>query len=225
MTENVGFIDEVIYEELIKNNDMEKDNTERDPYYIVIVDNSTTTDVYIKKKSDSNNVTTDKVTTDKVTNASHANNMLPNDENEKKKLYIKNLNRRLNMDLKYNNPNVILFRNFLEKKKITKKKEEEERTENKQEITKENREDITEKSQESKQNSDRVQVGQIWKYKDKNGKTLRGVVSKKQGLDGELINDVTLEELIPQKGGKRKSKKSKKSKTRKNSRKTNRHRR
>ena len=70
-----------------------------------------------------------------------------------------------------------------------------------------------------------MQVGQIWKYKDKNGKTLRGVVSKKQGLDGELINDVTLEELIPQKGGKRKSKKSKKSKTRKNSRKTNRHRR
>ncbi len=219
MTENVGFIDEVIYEELINNNGMKKDNTEWDPYYIVIVDNSTTTDVYIKQKSDSNNVTTDK-----VTNASHANNMLPNDENEKKKLYIKNLNRRLNMDLKYKNPNVIQFRNFLEKKKITKKKEEEERTENKQEIT-ENREDITEKSQESKQNSDRVQVGQIWKYKDKNGKTLRGVVSKKQGLDGELINDVTLEELIPQKGGKRKSKKSKKSKTRKNSRKTNRHRR
>jgi hypothetical protein len=106
----------------------------------------------------------------------------------------------------------------LKEKKITKEKEEEKRTENKQEIT--------EKSQESKQNSDGVQVGQIWRYKGKNGKTLRGVVSEKPGLDGELINDVTLEELIQQKeGGKRKSKKSKKSKTRKNSRKTNRHRR
>ena len=222
MTENVEFIDEVIYEELIKNNDMEKGNTEWDPYYLVIIDNSITTDVYIKKKPESK----------KIINVSNENDTLSKldiiSDGQKKKFYIENLNTKLKYSLK--NPYVIQFNNFLKEKKEKKEKRTENKQEitkeNKQEITKENREDITEKSQGSKQNSDRVQVGEIWKYKGKNGKTLRGVVSKKPGLDGELINDVTLEELIQQKeGGKRKSKKSKKSKTRKNSRKTNRHRR
>jgi uncharacterized phage infection (PIP) family protein YhgE len=97
----------------------------------------------------------------------------------------------------------------------------------------------TEESQESKQNSEMVQVGETYEYQGKNGKTQVGEISNTQGEDGERVNGV---KLLAQKtpapaqktpeptGGKRKSKKSKKtkkskkSKTRKNSRKTNRRR-
>lgn len=94
----------------------------------------------------------------------------------------------------------------------------------------------TEESQESKKNSEMVQVGETYEYQGKNGKTQVGEISNTQGKDGEDVNKV---ELLAQKttpeptGGKRKSKKSKKSKktkkskkskTRKNSRKTNRRR-
>ena len=92
-----------------------------------------------------------------------------------------------------------------------------------------------EESQESKQNSEIVQVGETYEYQGKNGKTQVGEISNTQGEDGEDVNGVELgsKKTTEPTGGKRKSKKSKKSKktkkskkskTRKNSRKTNRRR-
>lgn len=215
MTENVEFIDEVIYEELIKNNDMEKTNSEWDPYFIKI-SGSFEKYVYLKTKPYGLDVIKFNFEADK----DKKGNLIGAKDDK----IIKKLNEELNTDT-FNGEsiknNVMKLKEFLKEK----------RTENKEETIKE-KEERTEESQESKKNSETVIVGETYEYQGKNRINQVGEISNTQGDYGEHVNDVT---LLSQKtpaptGGKRKSKKSKKpkkskkSKTRKNSRKTNRRR-